>query len=79
MRAKIEKYHLHAISANGLNKMWLAYDGVLKRYFSQPQIIIKTKKHMESQLYEHSPSLVYSASLYHGEQRAWLWYTCRVS
>lgn len=53
MRVKIEKkYHLRAISANGLNKMWLAYGGVLKHYFSQPQIIIKTKKHMESQLCE---------------------------
>lgn len=52
MRAKIKKYHLHAISANGLNKMRLAYGGVLKHYFSQPQIIIKTKKHMESQLYD---------------------------
>lgn len=51
MRAKIERYHLRAISVNGLNKMWLADDGVLKHYFSQPQIIIKTKKHVDSQPY----------------------------
>ena len=32
-----KKYHLCVMTANGLVNMWLAYYGVLKYYFSQPQ------------------------------------------
>lgn len=45
MRKGIEKNHLHVITANGLiNSEWLVYYGVLKHYFSQPQMHHKNQE-----------------------------------
>lgn len=44
MRTEIEKYHLRVNTVDELIKMWLAYYGILKHYFSLLQMHHKNQE-----------------------------------